>query len=255
MKHHFASLILFSATGLTAQAASIALNFSQNDGNQGWLTLTDPIGPTNIPAGFFNTTNSPPGAAGLPTRVGTLAAGSLLGLVNSSGSATTAGVTWSSSNAWFSSAGTATDQARLGVGYLDDGTNGVSITFSNIPYAQYRVYGLLASDQGTGTTYTTLDFSVNGAAVLGGTATAYKSIVESTTATAAAWSPLTTSQTGNYWLSGTTSGATLTVTAPPRSGNSRASIAGIIVEEIPEPTAAILGLGALAGLTLRRRRA
>jgi hypothetical protein len=257
MKSTLAALLALTVTGVTAQAASIALNFSENNTNQGWLTLTDPIGPTNIPAGFFNTTNDPPGAAGLPIRTGSLASGSLLGLRDSAGALTTASVTWNSSNAWYSSAGTATDQARLGVGYLDDGGSGVSITFSNIPYAQYRVYGLVASDQGAAanTTYTTLDFTVNGTAVLGGTATAYKSIVNSTTATGSAWSLLTTSQTGNYWLSGATSGSTLTITAPTRSGDNRASIAGIVVEEIPEPSAALLGLGALAGLTLRRRRA
>ena len=253
MQKPLLALLLLASTGLTAQAASIALNFSENDGNQSWLTLTDLIGPTNIPSGFFNTTNNPPGAAGLPIRTGSLAAGSLLGLVDSAGAATTASVTWSSSNAWYNDAGTASDQARLSVGYLDDGASGISITLSNIPFAQYRVYGLLGSDQGA--TYTTQDFLVNGTAVLGGTATAYGSIVSSTTGTGMAWSPLTTTQTGNYWTSGSASGATLTITAAARSGDIRGSIAGIIVEEIPEPSAALLGLGAIGGLMLRRRRA
>ena len=53
------TLALLSATALAVQAASIGVNFSENDGNQSWLTSTTPVGPTAIQSGFFNTTNNP----------------------------------------------------------------------------------------------------------------------------------------------------------------------------------------------------
>lgn len=248
-----ASLAFAAATSV--QAASIAVNFSENDANQGWISSTSAIGPTGIQAQYFNTTNNPPGAAGLPTRSGSLASGSLSGLVDDSGNATTAAVSWSSSNTWWNSDGTGSDEQILAVGYLDDGGSGVTITVSNVPFANYRVYGLLASDQGN--TYTTLDFLVNGNAVLGGSATAYGNIAESITNTGQAWSLLTTSQTGNYWLSGTETSSTLTITGPVRVGNDRGSITGFIIEEVapvPEPGSAALVAFSLVGMALRRRR-
>ena len=127
------------------------------------------------------------------------------------------------------------------------------MTLTNIPYAEYRVYGLLASDQ-SATLYTAQDFTVNGVAVLGGQALAHATIGNSIAATGSPWSLLTASQVGNYWLSGTTTGATLTITGAPRLGDARGSITGIIIEQIPEPGSAVLGAAALIGLGARRRR-
>ena len=146
----------------------------------------------------------------------------------------------------------ADDQHKMAVGYLDDGGSGISITVTNIPYAQYRVYGLLSSDQGGGSTYVTLDFQVNGSPVLGGTATAYKSIEDSNTAESAYWTRVTTSDVGNYWLTGTQTSSTLTITAPSRNGEQRASLSGFVIEQVPEPAATLLG--SLGTLTLLRRR-
>jgi hypothetical protein len=253
MKNNYLAASLALGAAVSVDAASIAMNFSENDGNQGWLDGASLIGPTNIAAGNFNTNNNPPGAPGLPTRTGTLGAGSLAGLVNDSGIATTAAVNWNSGGAWWNPTdGTGTDQQRLAVGYLDDGGTGISITVSDVPFAEYRVYGLLSSDQGD--TYTTLDFTVNGIPVLGGTATAYGNIAASLTNTGSAWSQVTTSQTGNYWLSGTQTASTLTITAPARTGDSRGSITGFVIEQVPEPSVPLFSIVALGGLALRRKR-
>jgi len=252
MKNKYLAASLALGAASSVDAASIAVNFSENDGNQGWLNTSSLIGPTNIAAGNFNTNNNPPGAAGLPTRTGSLGTGAIAGLVDDSGTPTTAAVNWNSSGAWWNSDNTATDQQRLAVGYLDDGGTGISITVTDVPFAEYRVYGLLTSDQGN--TYTALDFTVNGIPVLGGTATAYGNIATSFANTGSDWSLLTTSQTGNYWVSGSQTASTLTITAPPRAGDSRGSITGFVIQQVPEPSVPLLSIVALGGLALRRKR-
>lgn len=240
------SVVYHLTVGL-ASAVSISVNFSENDGNQVFVGNQN-IGPLATNSSFWNNT-SPEG-----NRTGTLEAGTLVNpLIDSNGNVTTATITWSASNPWYNDDGTGNDEQKMAVGYLDDGGSGVSIIISNVPYALYRVYGLLASDQGEGTTYTTLDFTVNGTDVLGGTATAYKTMIASNSAEGANWTLLSTSDVGNYWLSGITSGSTLTINGALRSGDDRGSISAIIIEQIPEPSTGLLGgLGVLA--LLRRRR-
>jgi hypothetical protein len=246
-KPYLISFVALSiSTALASAASSLSVNFSENDANQVFAGNQN-IGPLATNSSNWN--NTSPAAV----RTGTLATGSLnTPLVDDTGAATTATLTWASSNPWYNSDGTADDQHMMAVGYLDDGGSGISITVTNIPYAQYRVYGLLASDQGAGDTYTTLDFQVNGSPVLGGTATAYKSIEASNTAEGAYWTQVTTSDVGNYWLTGTQTSSTLTITAPTRNGEQRASISGFVIEQVPEPAATLLGC--LGALTLLRRR-
>ena len=213
--------------GSTAIAQSISLNFSENSANQGF-TGGEQIGPLLTDSANWNTTN---GAA-------VLANGTLGSLIDDAGANTGASVSWGSGGVWFNGDGTADDEHKLAVGYLDDGETspgvGINTTFSNIPYTNYRVYGLLASDQGA--QYNTLDFTVNGTEVFGAatTAPAYGTIGESMTQTGSFWSLADGATRGNYWTFDTT-GSTLTVTAPPRDGASRASITGIIVRSLDVP--------------------
>ena len=245
MKKHFLTAVLALGSA-TVSEADISLNFSENTANQAFAGGQN-IGPFATNSSFWNTTN---GQANLAT-------GSMSNLINNLGIATGAGVTWTSSNVWYNADGTGSDEARLAVGYLDDGPTsggfGLQISLTNIPYSQYVVLGLLASDQGA--TYTTLDFTVNGSLVLGGTATAYGTNAQSITAEGAPWTVLTASNVGNYWASSIQTASTLTITAPPRNGTQRGSLSGLIVQQVPEPATGLL-LGIVgAALGLRRRRA
>lgn len=131
-----------------AWSGVISYNFSENPANQ-QLDTTTPKGPLNTT--FWNDSNTE-GAPG---------AGTESALVNETGAATTAAITWNSSNTWYNGSGAGSENARIVVGYLDDGGSGVNVNITNIPYAKYNVYGIVGSDQ-TGDNYTTVDFNVNG---------------------------------------------------------------------------------------------
>ncbi len=150
------SRALLGATAFTlglamhaARAGSISYNFSQNADNQQLDSVT-PKGPLN--SSFWNDSN----AEGAP------ASGSETALVDDTGAATSAAISWNSSNTWSNGSGTGSENARIVVGYLDDGGSGPGISLTNIPWARYNVYGIVGSDQGGGTEYTTADFNVNG---------------------------------------------------------------------------------------------
>jgi len=73
--------------------------------------------------------------------------GAALALVDDSGAATTASVTWSSANTWGGSAAP-TDDAAMVNGWLDDGGDGALATITGIPYSSYDVYVYGSSDTG-----------------------------------------------------------------------------------------------------------
>ncbi len=131
----------------TCWSGVIAYDFSENPGNQVLDTVT-PKGPLGTT--FWNDSN----AEGAP------ASGTESNLVDGTGTPTSASITWSSANTWYNGSGTGSENARLLVGYLDDGGSGASVTLNNIPYAKYNVYGIVGSDAGS--EYTTRDFRING---------------------------------------------------------------------------------------------
>lgn len=167
MKNHLRSQLQFFGPGRTrpvfcvlaalaasaAQAfagASISYNFTENGGNQG-LDTTTPKGP--LGSSFWNDSI----AEGVP---GSLASPGETNLVDNTGTATTAAISWTSSGTWWNGSALDSDNARIVVGYLDDGGTGPVVTVENIPYAKYNVYGVLGSD--VGTEYQTQNFLING---------------------------------------------------------------------------------------------
>lgn len=226
-----------------AQAAIIAYNFSENPGNQVLDTVT-PKGPTGT--SIWNDSNV--------VDNGGLSAGDEANLVDDSGATTSATIAWSSSGAWWNGSGTGSEEAKIAVGYLDDGGSGVSVGVTGIPFANYNVYGIVGSDQ-TLTTYTSLDFNVNGTWVFGGasasTATAFSDWSDDSAN--GVWTEIDPGvTTGNYWKMEGLSGD-LTIQGQLRNGAERGSLAAIIIEEVPEPSVVFLGTLGLLPL-LRRRR-
>ncbi|HOK95816.1 MAG TPA: immunoglobulin domain-containing protein [Anaerohalosphaeraceae bacterium] len=221
------------ATALQASAASISMNFVENATNQ-ILTGGTPIGPISVDGKYWNDNS----------KVGTpWATNSMSNLIDDTGAATGVNVSWRSSNTWYTGEGTGSDEAKLSVGYLDDGTTtspyGVQVTFTNIPYIRYRVYGMYASDTNQNTSpyiVTMRNFEVNGVWVLGGTdattAQAYGRTDRNYTANGQYWTKIEPGvKVGNYWTI-ETSGSTLTIKGLPRNGSQRGSLTGVIIEEI-----------------------
>jgi autotransporter-associated beta strand protein len=144
-----ATAFLLGLATQTCWSGSISYDFSENTGNQ-VLDSSTPKGPL----GTTNWNDS--------TAEGAVASGSESALKDGTGAATTASITWSSANTWSNGSGTGSDNAKIVLGYLDDGGSGVSVTLNNIPYAKYAVYGIVGSDHGGGSQYQTRDVLVNG---------------------------------------------------------------------------------------------
>lgn len=247
MKKLATTLFTISAMGF-ASAASIAMNFSENNGNQSWLASDSPIGPLGILSGNFNSNNTPNSNGPGNTLTGSLGSGTAGNLVDSNGSAVTATVEWSANNAWYNGSGVGSDEARLAVGYLDDGGPGASVTISNIPYSTYNVYVLLGSDAGN--EHTSEVPLINGTPILGADFPAFGNLIGS----GGEWIEADGTTRGNYVVARDLSGDAVTIAGQNSTGN-RIGISGFIIEEqvIPEPSSALLALLG-AGLLARRRR-
>lgn len=148
-RHLLATAFLLGLATQTCWSGSISYNFSENPANQALDTSTPkgPLGSTH-----WNDSNGE----------GAVAAGSESPLQDGTGNPTAASITWNSTNTWYNGSGTGSEDARIMVGYLDDGGSGASVTLNNIPYAKYAVYGIVGSDQGGGAQYQTRDFRING---------------------------------------------------------------------------------------------
>ncbi|MCO6044320.1 LamG domain-containing protein [Aeoliella sp. ICT_H6.2] len=223
-----AGIVLLLSLTVPSRAQIISLNFSENSANQGFVG-GELIGPLLTDSTYWNSTNGQPD----------LANGTILDLIDSSGATTTADVTWSANNPYYNGDGTGSDEARLSVGYLDDGGDGISVELSQIPYTNYRVYGLYASDQANpagAQVVTAQDMSVNGTWVFGGAAAtsvdAYGSIGDSFEATGKNWSLLTSTQTGNYWTYDVSGTSTVTITQSPVGDPGRAALTGLIIRDL-----------------------
>ena len=203
---------------------TISINFAENPANQVFSGGQD-IGPLETDSANWNST--------LDRDDGNLGTGTKAALVDAFGVPTTADISWSSANTYWNSDGTGDDQAKLAVGYLDDGT-GISITVSNIPYASYRVYGLVSSDMAWDDPagFPSDNPLVNGIWAYGGDGntvrTNYSSAWITKQETGLSWSEGSDTVLGNYWTVETSGDLTITIT----KNLGRASISGLIIEEL-----------------------
>ena len=231
------TLVVTNPNGL-----QISVNFDERVGfpfDPGYL-----IGPLGSESSYWNES----GDLGEPLASGTLASN----LVDSSGIATTAGITYSASKVNTLGAQHSMEW-RLHFGFLDDEDTGLSITLNDIPYANYTVYGLVGGDP-TGTSdpvadhgddpmtgwaqpMKSRDFQVNGTWVYGGAtpgpaADVYTAIHTSATLSGVVWAEIVPgSVTGMYWAVAA-SGPTLTIQGQPgTSVLTRGALAGIIIQE------------------------
>ena len=243
----------------SAHASLISVNFAENT-NQGFDGSQN-IGPLQTNSTYWNNT--------INRDSGSLAAGTMGNLKDDTGANTGASITWSSKNVWYNSAGIGSDEAKLNVGYLDDGAHsaydpwynqaaGAYMTITDVPYTSFRVYGLLASDSGNN--YSARNFLVNGTYVWSGrntNADAYGNIGAAFAATGNNWVELVQGVTrGNYWTFDVLNApsTTLQVYGIDGYGGGRGSIGGLIIEQIPEPATLGVVMASLAAMLVRRRR-
>ncbi len=228
MKTQLTGTIVAALLGLSSQglADTISVNFVDNATNQ-TFTGGQMIGPLSTDSAFWNQNSSP--------TTGNFVAGTLVGLIDGTGTPTTADVSWQCSNTWSNGDGTADDEHKLAHGYLDDydtgGGYGVIITFSNIPYPDYRIHGLFASDF---TTHVT-NYAVNGTWALGGdystTAACYGKITDNFTNNGEYWTRIEPGVVqGNYWTV-EASGPNCVITGEVRAGSARGCLTAVIIEK------------------------
>ncbi len=213
----------------TVNAASIAMNFIENASNQ-VFSGEELIGPTDIDSSNWNSS----------ADSSDLANGTLSDMVDDSGMATTANVTWVSPNTWYNGSGTGSDEAKLTVGFLDDSNGGAYITVSDIPYEVYNVYVLLNITPSTSDFFHS-DVIVNGVQYFnqGGYFPVHAGVVDGT-----GWVECDGTVYGNYLKVSGEIGTELVVDSIGYLGgiegepytNARGGISGIIIEEVPVTT-------------------
>jgi hypothetical protein len=255
MKKSILTAIALSSIALTAQAATISLNFARAGTPATVMTGAETAGVVAVSNWNSATDTNANSAAGVP-------------LNDSGGVLTTAVAGWTSGSASWSTgvAGTGSaDNMLMMTGYLDQGGNGLGqihmISITNIPYANYDVYLYHSSSGGADRT---ARYQANGADIWtrnlnpantfnGFTQAGYTSLADAAnTANPAGNYVLWTGLSGDLTIEGQGYG---TSDGGAGGDTRRAPIQGIqIVERIPEPGSALLLLvGSVVALVRRRR--
>jgi hypothetical protein len=236
--------LLLAALPVYAQTTTIGANFDGGSGNGG--TAFDPGLVTGtagvVPQANWNNLDTD---AGGPST-----------LVDSTGSPTSATVSWSAGDTWSNSeadANVGNQNALLLNNYLDGGSGGTAtVAISNIPYASYSLYVYGLHDSGNTGAADFSDYTVNGVTqdvLIGGTG--------SNDYNADGWVQATPSTFGDYVLFSNLTDSAITLQADLSSiGNFRSPIAGfeIVPNVVPEPSSLVLYCTGAFGLFFVGRR-
>lgn len=234
ISHLFLALIsILSLGNSSVEAGVIGINFGSDQSALASSDITGVIAQANW--------NNAPGAVS-----------SLTNLLDETGTATTANVTWSSSNTWKASAN-ATPTEKLLYGYLDGGSTGapVNVSITDISFALYDAYIYINRD-GNDSTST---YTVNGQTV---------TVTPGSNQTSLSLAGITTigdpnpGTSGTYIhfinLSGDFSLLTSNAFDYPQSGDGRSPVNAIQIVSVPEPSSIVLiGAGLSALFFLRRK--
>lgn len=236
MKNTILTTSTLALLAVTAQAASVAINFQRGSNGGTLMDSTDTAGVV-AQANWNNVTQA--AANG----------GSIADMTDDSGAPSGISVTWAGDTSWSSANGTTNGDNKMMDGYLDDTTatpGGSTVDFTNITFPLYDVFVYFGSD-GNGRTGTVTDgtttFSYTTNSALGG---GFPDGYVQTTDTAGG-NPL-----ANYAVFTGLSGSALQITN--NRGSNNTGIHGIQVVQVPEPGSFVLLLSGLGLVALRRRR-
>lgn len=239
MTRHFIPLVASLASlASVADAASIGINFGAGRANAALVT-TDLAGA--VAQGNWNNAE---GASGM------------LALVDSSGAASGASISWATDEQWSIGGPGADANGTLLNGWVsENGGDPSALDITGIPYAVYDLYVYMNHDRATEDTEINGPF---GTFLLHENDTDITAAVTLVQQTATAQGDI--SQLGNYAVFSGLSGADLNLTLGVggfAGSNTRAPINGLQIVEVPEPTGAVLALfgGGFLLLLRRRRRA
>jgi hypothetical protein len=178
------------------------------------------------------------------------ASGSIFNLVDESGAATTADVTWSSNNTWLTGTATTTATEKLLYGYLDGGSGNVAATVSitSVPFSTYDAYVYIGRDASDSTS----TYIVNGNSITVTPAFQPTTFTVAGTATPGTPNPGTA---GSYVLfTGLTGDFSLTTSNTGALGNHRSPVNGVQLIAVPEPGSLALFVVGGLGIALVARR-
>lgn len=230
--------VTLSAFTLSARAASIGVDFG-NVGNV--LAPADSAGAPGFTQTNWNAFTT---------------TGTNLPLVDNTGAATTASLTFSFVTLGFMSANASGADERLYNGVAFDSSNDWSFTLSGIPYASYSILVYHLSQAGdvrgvtvAGTTFYSLAPNPTGSGYIDnnvGTAFTYNQ--------ATSTNPNAPGSVTDYARFDSLTGTSQTVTITGFSGSNPRQVAAVQIVQVPEPTAAGLLLGGLLLGAVSRRR-